>query len=71
MPKLFSIYYEKNRLLIGEDSIYKHVFGEESIFISTALVSIDPVTEKASEQRLSKVNFDKRFMVHQDSQLLE
>lgn len=41
------------------------------MYISAPPVSIDPVTAIISAQRLSKVNFDKLLMAHQDSPLLE
>jgi hypothetical protein len=41
------------------------------MYISAPQVSIDPVTAIISAQRLSKVNFDKLLMSHQDSPLLE
>jgi glyoxylase-like metal-dependent hydrolase (beta-lactamase superfamily II) len=70
-PGHISLYYEKDRLLLGSDSIYKHVFGAEGMYISAPQVSIDPITAIVSAQRLSKVNFDKLLMAHQDSPLLE
>ncbi len=70
-PGHISLYYEKDKLLLGADSIYKHVFGAEGMYISAPQVSIDPVTAIVSAQRLAKVNFDKLLMVHQDSPLLE
>jgi glyoxylase-like metal-dependent hydrolase (beta-lactamase superfamily II) len=70
-PGHISLYYEKDRLLFGADSIYKHVFGAEGMYISAPQVSIDPITAIISAQRLSKVNFDKLLMAHQDSPLLE
>jgi len=70
-PGHISLYYEKDKLLLGADSIYKHVFGAEGMYISAPQVSIDPVTAIISAQRLSKVNFDKLLMAHQDSPLLE
>jgi glyoxylase-like metal-dependent hydrolase (beta-lactamase superfamily II) len=70
-PGHISLYYEKDKLLLGADSIYKHVFGAEGMYISAPPVSIDPVTAVVSAQRLSKVNFDKLLMAHQDSPLLE
>jgi len=70
-PGHISLYYEKDKLLLGADSIYKHVFGVEGMYISAPQVSIDPVTAIISAQRLSKVNFDKLLMAHQDSPLLE
>ena len=70
-PGHISLYYEKDKLLLGADSIYKHVFGAEGMYISVPQVSIDPVTAIVSAQRLSKVNFDKLLMAHQDSPLLE
>ena len=70
-PGHISLYYEKDKLLLGADSIYKHVFGAEGMYISAPQVSIDPVTAIVSAQRLSKVNFDKLLMAHQDSPLLE
>jgi glyoxylase-like metal-dependent hydrolase (beta-lactamase superfamily II) len=30
-PGHISLYYEKDKLLLGADSIYKHVFGTEGI----------------------------------------
>ena len=70
-PGHISLYYEKDKLLLGADSIYKHVFGAEGMYISAPQVSIDPVTAIVSAQRLSKVNFDKLLMAHQDCPLLE
>ena len=70
-PGHISLYYEEDKLLLGADSIYKHVFGAEGMYISAPQVSIDPVTAIISAQRLSKVNFDKLLMSHQDSPLLE
>ena len=70
-PGHISLYYEKDKLLLGADSIYKHVFGAEGMYISAPQVSIDPTTAIVSAQRLSKVNFDKLLMAHQDSPLLE
>jgi glyoxylase-like metal-dependent hydrolase (beta-lactamase superfamily II) len=70
-PGHISLYYEKDKILLGADSIYKHVFGAEGMYISAPQVSIDPVTAVVSAQRLSKVNFDKLLMAHQDSPLLE
>jgi glyoxylase-like metal-dependent hydrolase (beta-lactamase superfamily II) len=70
-PGHISLYYEKDKLLFGADNIYKHVFGAEGMYISAPQVSIDPVTAIVSAQRLSKVNFDKLLMAHQDSPLLE
>lgn len=70
-PGHVSLDYEKDKLLLGADSIYKHVFGVEGMYISAPQVSIDPVTAILSAQRLSKVNFDKLLMAHQDSPLME
>jgi len=66
-----SLYYEKDKLLLGADTIYKHVFGAEGMYVSVPQVSIDPVTAIISAQKLSKVNFNKLLMAHQDSPLLE
>jgi len=70
-PGHMSLYYEKDKLLLGADTIYKHVFGAEGMYVSVPQVSIDPVTAIISAQRLSKVNFNKLLMAHQDSPLLE
>ena len=70
-PGHISLYYEEDKLLFGADTIYKHVFGAEGMYISAPQVSIDPTTAIVSAQRLSKVNFDKLLMAHQDSPLLE
>jgi glyoxylase-like metal-dependent hydrolase (beta-lactamase superfamily II) len=70
-PGHISLYYEKDKFLLGADSIYKHVFGAGGMYISAPQVSIDPVTAIVSAQRLSKVNFEKLLMAHQDSPLLE
>ena len=70
-PGHISLYYEEDKLLLGADSIYKHVFGADGMYISVPQVSIDPVTAIVPAQRLSKVNFDKLLMAHQDSLLLE
>lgn len=70
-PGHISLYYEKDKLLLGADSIYKKVFGAEGMYISAPQVSMDPTTAIVSVQRLSRVNFDKLLMAHQDSPLLE
>jgi glyoxylase-like metal-dependent hydrolase (beta-lactamase superfamily II) len=70
-PGHISLYYEKDKLLLGADSIYKKVFGAEGMYISAPQVSMDPTTAIISAQRLSKVNFKKLLMAHQDSPLLE
>ena len=70
-PGHISLYYEEDKLLLGADSISKHVFGADSMYTSVPQVSIDPVTAIVPAQRLSKVNFDKLLMAHQDSLLLE
>ena len=70
-PGHILLYNEKDKLLLRADSIYKHVFGAEGMYISAPQISIDPVTAIVSAQRLSKVNFDKLLMAHQDSPLLE
>jgi hypothetical protein len=41
------------------------------MYISAPQVSMDPTTAIVSAERLSKVNFDKLLMAHQDSPLLE
>ena len=41
------------------------------MYISAPQVLIDPITAIISAQRLSKVNFYKLLMAHQDSHLLE
>ena len=66
-----SLYYEQDRILFGADTIYKHVFGAEGMYIAPPIVSIDSVTATVSVQRLSKIKFDKLLMSHQDSPLLE
>jgi len=70
-PGHISLYYEKDKLLLGADTIYKHVFGADGMYVSAPQFSIDPTTTIVSAQRLSKVNFDKLLMAHQDSPLLE
>ena len=70
-PGHISLYYEEDKLLLGADSISKHVFGADGMYTSVPQVSIDPVTAIVPAQRLSKVNFDKLLMAHQDSLLLE
>ena len=40
-PGHISLYYEKDKLLLGADSIYKHVFGAEGMYISAPQVSIE------------------------------
>src|SRR5690606_16405170 len=70
-PGHISLYYEKDKLLLGADSIYKKVFGAEGLYISAPQVSMDPTTAIVSVHRLSRVNFEKLLMAHQDSPLLE
>jgi glyoxylase-like metal-dependent hydrolase (beta-lactamase superfamily II) len=70
-PGHISLYYDEARILFGADTIYKHVFGAEGMYISPPIVSIDSVTATVSAQRLAKIKFDKLLMSHQDSPLLE
>jgi glyoxylase-like metal-dependent hydrolase (beta-lactamase superfamily II) len=70
-PGHISLYHEQDRILFGADTIYKHVFGAEGMYIAPPIVSIDPVTATVSAQRLSKIEFDKLLMSHQDSPLVE
>jgi glyoxylase-like metal-dependent hydrolase (beta-lactamase superfamily II) len=70
-PGHISLYYSEDRLLFGADVFYKNVFGADHMYISQAIVSIDPVTAVLSAQRLAKVKFDKLLMSHQDSPLVE
>ena len=70
-PGHISLYCSEDRLLFGADVFYKNVFGPDHMYISPAIVSIDPVTAVLSAQRLSKVKFDKLLMSHQDSSLVE
>src|SRR6187200_128868 len=70
-PGHISLYCSEERLLFGADVFYKNVFGANHMYISPAIVSIDPVTAVFSAQRLSKVKFDKLLMSHQDSPLVE
>ena len=66
-----SLYYKEDGIIFGADSIYKHVFGADGMYVSAPQVSIDPVTALVSAQRLSKIKFDKLLTAHQDSPLLE
>jgi glyoxylase-like metal-dependent hydrolase (beta-lactamase superfamily II) len=70
-PGHISLYYKKDGTIFGADSIYKHVFGADGMYISAPQVSIDSVTAVVSAKRLSKIKFDKLLMAHQDSPLLE
>ena len=70
-PGHISLYYEKDGTIFGADSIYKHVFGADGMYISAPAVSIDSVTAVVSAERISKIKFDKLLMAHQDSPLLE
>jgi glyoxylase-like metal-dependent hydrolase (beta-lactamase superfamily II) len=70
-PGHISLYHEQDRIMFGADTIYKHVFGAEGMYISPAVVSVDPVTATVSAQRLSKIKFDKLLMSHQDSPIVE
>jgi hypothetical protein len=47
------------------------VFGIEGLFVPHAMVSIDPVTAAISAERISKINFDKLLLAHQDFPVLE
>jgi hypothetical protein len=47
------------------------VFRAEGLYISSPQVLIDPITATVSARKLSKVDFDKLLMVHQDFPLLE
>jgi glyoxylase-like metal-dependent hydrolase (beta-lactamase superfamily II) len=70
-PGHISLYSEKHRIIFGADFLFKSVFGTEGLFIPHAVVSIDPVTAAISAERISKVNFDKLLLAHQDSPVLE
>jgi glyoxylase-like metal-dependent hydrolase (beta-lactamase superfamily II) len=70
-PGHISLYYKEDGIIFGADSIYKHVFGADGMYVSAPQVSIDPVTALVSAQRLSKIKFDKLLTAHQDSPLLE
>lgn len=70
-PGHISLYSEKHRIIFGADFLFKSVFGIEGLFIPHAIVSIDPVTAAISAERISKVNFDKLLLAHQDSPVLE
>ena len=70
-PGHISLYSEKHRIIFGADFLFKSVFGTEGLFIPHAIVSIDPVTAVISAKRISKVNFDKLLLAHQDSPILE
>jgi glyoxylase-like metal-dependent hydrolase (beta-lactamase superfamily II) len=70
-PGHISLYSEKHRIIFGADFLFKSVFGVEGLFIPHAVVSTDPVTAAISAKRISKVNFDKLLLTHQDSAVLE
>lgn len=70
-PGHISLYSEKHRIVFGADFLFKSVFGLEGLFIPHAVVSTDPVTAAISAKRISKVNFDKLLLAHQDSPVLE
>jgi glyoxylase-like metal-dependent hydrolase (beta-lactamase superfamily II) len=70
-PGHISLYSEKHRIIFGADFLFKSVFDVEGLFIPHAIVSIDPVTAAISAKRISKVNFDKLLLAHQDSPVLE
>ena len=69
-PGHISLYYEKDKLLLGADSIYKHVFGAEGLYICTTSIDGSHYGNSICAET-SKVNFDKLLMAHQDSPLLE
>jgi hypothetical protein len=50
---------------------FKHVFGTEGMYVAPPSISIDPVTATVSAQELSKIEFDKLLIYHQDSPLVE
>ena len=70
-PGHISLYYKEDGTIFGADSIYKHVFGADGMYVSAPQVSIDSVTALVSAQRLSKIKFNKLLMAHQDFPLLE
>lgn len=73
-PGHISLYSEKHRIIFGADFLFKSVFGTEGLFIPiipNAMVSIDPITAAISAKRISRVNFDKLLLAHQDSPVLE
>ena len=40
-PGHLSLYHEQDRILFAADTIYKHVFGAEGMYIAPAIVSIE------------------------------
>jgi hypothetical protein len=51
-----SFLYKEDGTIFGADSIYKHVFGADGMYVSAPQVLIDPVTALVSAQRLSKIS---------------
>jgi glyoxylase-like metal-dependent hydrolase (beta-lactamase superfamily II) len=70
-PGHISLYSEKHRIIFGADFLFKSVFDTEGLFVPYAAVSIDPITAAVSAKRISRVNFDKLLLAHQDSPILE
>jgi glyoxylase-like metal-dependent hydrolase (beta-lactamase superfamily II) len=70
-PGHISLYYEKERIIFGADSLFKSVMDINGLYVPPSQVSIDPSTAAISAYRLSHIKCDKLLLAHQDSPVLE
>ena len=70
-PGHISLYYEKERIIFGSDSLFKSVMDIDGLYVPPSQVSIDPATAAISAYRLSHIKCDKLLLAHQDSPVLE
>lgn len=70
-PGHISLYYEKERIIFGADSLFKSVMDINGLYVPPSQVSIDQATAAISAYRLSQIKCDKLLLAHQDSPILE
>ena len=68
-PGHISLFLEEERAIIGGDLVFNRVLGVDGLFVPQEL-SIDPVLATLSAKRVSKMNFDKLLLAHQNEPLL-
>lgn len=71
-PGNIGLYSKKYRTIIGGDCLFKSIFGIQGLITPPPISSIDPLTAAVSALRISEnFDFDKLFLAHQDSPILE
>ena len=61
-PGHISLYHKEYGILFGADFLLNSVFGIDGLFIPPSSVSIDPLTDVISAQRVSRLKFDKLLL---------